>query len=55
MRFNPKALAVCIGFFLLLAMTLSSGSAWTHAAEAIASILIVMSLFGLMRDGQRTR
>jgi hypothetical protein len=55
MRFNPKALAVFVGFCLLVAMTRSSGSAWTHAAEAIASILILLSLFGFMRDGRRTR
>jgi hypothetical protein len=55
MRFNPKALAVFVGFCLLVAMALSSGSAWTHAAEAIASVLILLSLFGFMRNGQRTR
>jgi hypothetical protein len=55
MRFNPKALLVFVAFCLLLTMALSSGSGWAHAAEAIASVLILLSLFGFMRDGQRAR
>jgi len=55
MRFNPKALLVCVAFCLLVIMALSSGSGWTHAAEATASVFILLSLFGFMRDGPRTR
>jgi hypothetical protein len=57
MRFNPKALPIFVGFCLFLAMPLSPGSGWAHAAEAIASILILISLsgFGFMRDRQRPR
>jgi hypothetical protein len=55
MRFNPKALLVFVAFCLLLMMALSSGSGWTHAAEAAASVFILVNLFGFMRDGQRTR
>jgi hypothetical protein len=55
MRFSPKALLVFVAFWVLLAMALSSGSGWAQAAEATASVLIVLSLFGFMRYGQRTR
>ena len=55
MRFNPKALLVFVAFCLLLMVALSSGSGWAHAAEASASAFILLSLFGFMRNGQRTR
>lgn len=56
MRFNPKALVVFIAVFLFLALALSSaGSEWKGAGEAVASVLIVLSLVRFMRDGRRTR
>jgi hypothetical protein len=57
MRFNRKALEAFVLFCLLLATsTLKSGSGLlAHAAEATASVLILLILFGFMRDGQRTR
>jgi hypothetical protein len=55
MHFNPMALLIFVAFCLLVAMALSSGSGWTRAAEATASVLILVSLFGFMRDRQRTR
>jgi hypothetical protein len=56
MRFNPKALGVFILFCLLVATTtLKSGAGlWAHVAEATASVLILLSLVGFMRDGRRT-
>jgi hypothetical protein len=56
MRFNPKALVVFVAGFLFLALALSSsGSEWKGAGEAIASVLIVLSLVGFLGDGRRTR
>jgi hypothetical protein len=57
MYFNRKALEVFVVFCLLVATTtLKSGSGlWAHATEATASVLILLSLFGFMRDGRRTR
>jgi hypothetical protein len=53
MRVNPKALLVSIAFYLLVAMALSSRSGWAHAVEATASVLILLSLAGFMREGHR--
>jgi hypothetical protein len=53
MRVNPKALLLSVAFYLLVAMALSSRPGWAHAAEASASILILLSLAGFMRDGHR--
>jgi hypothetical protein len=52
MHFNPKALLVCVAFCLLMMMALSSGSGWTHAAEAAASVFTLLSVFGFKRDGR---
>jgi hypothetical protein len=53
MRFNPKALLVFVAFWLLIATALSSGTGWARAAEASASVLILLSLAGFMRDRSR--
>ena len=56
MRFNAKALLVFVAVFSFLAMAVSSsGSQWKGAGEAVASVLIVLSLLGFMRDGRRAR
>jgi len=57
MRLNRKALEAVVLFCLIgAATTLKSGAGLgAHAAEATASVLILLSLFCLMRDGRRTR
>jgi hypothetical protein len=51
MRINPKALAVFIGFVVLLALALSSnGGGWFYAAEAIATVVILLGIGGLFRE-----
>jgi hypothetical protein len=60
MRFNRrKALEVSIPFCLLVAATtMKPGSeswAWVHTAEVNASVIILLSLFFFVRNGQRTR
>ena len=55
MRFNPLALLVLVGFFALLAMALSSGSATMHLAEAGVTVLIAIGLGGYAFRGQRQR
>ena len=57
MRFNRKALEAFVLFCLLVATTTvkSGPGLWRHAAEATVSVLILLSLFGFMRDGRRTR
>jgi hypothetical protein len=56
MRFNPLALLVFVGFFALLAMALSSGSATMHLAEAGVTVVIAISLGAYaLRGGQRQR
>jgi hypothetical protein len=57
MRLNRKALEAVVLFCLIeAATTLKSGSGLgAHAAEATASVLILLSLFCFMRDGRRTR
>lgn len=55
MQFNPKALLLLIGFFVLLALSLSSGSGWMHGAEAITTVLIALGLAGLLRGRLHTR
>jgi hypothetical protein len=54
-HFNPKALFLLIGFFMLLALSLSSGSGWMHVAEAITTVLIALGVAGLLRDRLHTR
>ncbi|HEY3044187.1 MAG TPA: hypothetical protein VGJ39_09190 [Vicinamibacterales bacterium] len=54
MRFNLKAFLVFVAFCVLLGLALSSGSGWFRAAEATVSVLILLSLAGVMRDRQRT-
>jgi hypothetical protein len=53
MRLSPLALLVSAVFYLLLAMAVSSRSGWAHAAEAAATVLMLLSLAGFMRDGHR--
>ena len=53
MRVNPKALLVSVAFYLLVATALASHSGWAPATETTASVLILLSLAGLMRDGHR--
>jgi hypothetical protein len=53
LRVNPKAVLVSVTFYLLVAAALSFRSGWAHAAEATASVLILLSLAGFMRDGHR--
>jgi hypothetical protein len=49
MRFNPAALAVLAGFVALLALALSSrGGAWFHAAEAVATVIILLGVAGFL-------
>jgi hypothetical protein len=55
MHFNPKALLIFVAFCLLLVMSLTSGSGWMRAAEAATSVLIALSLCGLLSDRQRIR
>ena len=50
MRFNRKALEVFVLFCLLVATTTGSGSRLVaHAAEATATVLILLGLFCFMR------
>lgn len=53
MHVNPKALLLLVGFFVLVAMALSSGSGWTHAAEATTTVLIALGIAGLLRERVR--
>ena len=58
MRFNRKALELSVFICLVVAMTTWSGSGswpWVHAAEAAGAVVILLSLVGFMRHGQRTR
>jgi hypothetical protein len=49
MRFNPAALAVLAGFVALLALALSSrGGARFHAAEAVATVIILLGVAGFL-------
>ncbi len=51
MQFNPKALLVLIGFFVLLALALSSnGGGWFYLAQAVATVVILFGLVGLLRE-----
>ena len=53
MQFNPKALLVLIGFFVLLALALSSnGGGWFYLAQAVATVVI---LFWPRRIAARTQ
>jgi hypothetical protein len=53
-HFNPKALLLLIGFFVLLGLSLWSGSGWMHVAEAITTVLIALGVAGLLRDRLNT-
>jgi len=55
MHFNPKALLLLVGFFVLVAIALSSGSGWMHVAEAVTTVLIALGIAGLLRDRVRHR
>ena len=46
MRFSPLAFLVLVAFGVLLTMALSSGSATTHIAEAVVTVIIVAGLGG---------
>src|SRR4029078_12799038 len=51
MHFSPKALLVFIGFFVLLALALSSnGGGWFYVAEAVATVVILLGVAGLLRE-----
>lgn len=54
MRFNPRALLVLTAFCLFVLMAVSHGSGWTSAGEAVATVLILLSLAGVMRESRRT-
>jgi hypothetical protein len=55
-RFNPVGLFVFVAFFVLISLALSRGSATTHVAEAIVTVLIVMGVGGAaLRKGSRSR
>ena len=47
MRFNPAGVIVLVLFFAILLVTLRSGPAATHAAEAIVTVLILLGISGL--------
>jgi len=47
LRFNPPGVIVLVLFFAILLVTLRSGPAATHAAEAIATVLILLGISGL--------
>ena len=49
MRFNPRALVLFVSVCLFVVLATSSGSAWVSAAEAVTSVVILLSLFGLLR------
>lgn len=54
MRFSPLAFLVLVAFFVLLTMALSSGSATTHIAEAVVTVIIAIGLGGYaLRGGKR--
>ena len=54
MRFSPSAFVVFVAFCVLLTMALSSGSATTHVAEAVVTVLIAIGLGGYaLRGGKR--
>ena len=51
MHFSLKALLVFIGFFVLLALALSSnGGGWFYVAEAVATVVILLGVAGLLRE-----
>ena len=54
MRFNLKAFVVFVAACLLMAVAVSSGGGWVHAAEAATSVLILLSVVGFLRGRQRT-
>ena len=53
MRFNPKALALFAAVCLLVTGAATSGGSWVYAAEAVTSVLIVLSVMGFFRGRQR--
>jgi arginine exporter protein ArgO len=57
MTFNPRALLVLIGFAGLVALAVgSNGGAWFHAGEAVATVIILLGVAGLLgRVGLRAR
>jgi hypothetical protein len=57
MKFNPKGVLVLVGFGVLLTMaSLPDGSDWSHFAEAVAAVVILLGVAGFLRDsGTRTR
>ena len=52
-RFNPQALVVFVVVCLLLTAAGSSGGDWVHAAEAVTSVLILLSVIGMFRGSRR--
>jgi hypothetical protein len=52
LHFSPAALFVFAMFCALLLLALSSGSASFHIAEAIATVIIALGLFGLRLRGR---
>jgi hypothetical protein len=56
MKFNPAALLVLVGFGLLVAMAASfNGGAWSHGAEAVATVVILLGVSGFLTRSRRTR
>jgi hypothetical protein len=57
MQFNPKALAILVGFGALLAMAVSSnGGNWFHVGEAVSTVVILAGVAGfLSRSRSRAR
>ena len=52
MKFNPKALLVLVGFGVLLSMASSGkGDGWSHFAEAVAAVVILLGVAGFLREG----
>jgi threonine/homoserine/homoserine lactone efflux protein len=53
MKFNPKALLVFVGFGVLFAVALSSnGDGWSHIAEAVSTVVILLGVAGFLREDQ---
>jgi len=51
MLFDPKALLLFIGFVVLLVLALASnGGGWFYVAEAIATVVILLGISGLLHE-----
>ena len=54
MQFNLKGLLIFIAFAALIAVASSNGGTWFHIGEAVATVIILAGVAGLL-TGNRSR